>query len=526
MDTPRLVYYNDAHHFHGKRVEPPLTMSKLRWPVDEVLGTGVDLLVMGMGYGDVYFHQSKVGRTIGEAKDVWENYIDWRIMRMVEDAAKMGTDQIEESISYARANRLNFFPSLRMQSGNPQGTQRCGWLKWNHGIDVCHGGSEEDRNYWAYDYTNELVHDDKIAMIREMLDDYGADGIELDFMFFPTYFRPHEIVKGIPVLNEFVARIRQTADEIGARQGREIPIMARVFHRREDNLGIGLDVETWLADGSVDMVVGQVPEFLMDTVLPDGQWMANAANKAGAAAYIRPPRAVYDERTLDPHIEMYRALSQTIERQGFAGLYLGYLRWPFDEKQYQVLREAALPQSMSRRNKRYVLQPRESQAPSTTTEAPRQLPIDLVEGETVTVSIRIADDIAAAIEDQEIRRPVLNLRFAYFCIEDDIVFRINGTTLSRDDAEITDERAMHMPRIPAYHRGEIFAPPGMSVHWFRWRLDPALIKQGENIIEIECREFERRAAFTRSLNGVEVWVRYKEFERPQGLEVPSIAPRS
>ena len=526
MDTPRLVYYNDAHHFHGKRVEPPLTMSKLRWPVDEVLGTGVDLLVMGMGYGDVYFHQSKVGRTIGEAKDVWENYIDWRIMRMVEDAAKMGTDQIKESISYARANRLSFFPSLRMQSGNPQGTQRCGWLKWNHGIDVCHGGSEADRNYWAYDYTNELVHDDKIAMIREMLEDYGADGVELDFMFFPAYFRPHEIGKGIPVLNEFVARIRRTAKEIGERQGREIPIMARVFHRREDNLGIGLDVETWLADGSVDMVVGQVPEFLMDTVLPDGQWMADAANEAGAAAYIRPPRAVYDERTLDPHIEMYRALSRTIERQGFAGLYLGYLPWPFDEKQYQVLREAALPQSMSRRNKRYVLQPRESRAASTVTEAPRQLPIDLVEGETGTVSIRIADDIAGAIEDQEIRRPVLNLRFAYFCIEDDIVFRINGTTLSRDDAEITDERAMHMPRVPAYHRGEIYAPPGMSVHWFRWRLDPTLITQGENVIEIECREFEKRAGFTRSLNGVEVWVRYTEFERPQGLEVPSIAPRS
>jgi hypothetical protein len=30
-------------------------------------------------------------------------------------------------------------------------------------------------------------------MIREMLDDYGADGIELDFMFSPPYFRPNEV---------------------------------------------------------------------------------------------------------------------------------------------------------------------------------------------------------------------------------------------------------------------------------------------------------------------------------------------
>ena len=68
---PRLLYYNDGHHFHGKRVEPPVSIHKLRQPVDEVLGTGVDLLVLGLGYGDVYFHNSKVGRVVGEAKEVW-----------------------------------------------------------------------------------------------------------------------------------------------------------------------------------------------------------------------------------------------------------------------------------------------------------------------------------------------------------------------------------------------------------------------------------------------------------------------
>ena len=53
MTAPRLIYYNDAHHFHAKRIDPPLTMNKLRRPIDEVLGTGVDLLVMELGYGDV-----------------------------------------------------------------------------------------------------------------------------------------------------------------------------------------------------------------------------------------------------------------------------------------------------------------------------------------------------------------------------------------------------------------------------------------------------------------------------------------
>ena len=92
MQKPR--YLLQRHHFHGKRIEPPVSIHMLQWPVDEVAGTGVDLLVLGLGYGDVYFHNSKVGRVIGQKKEVWENYIDWRIMRMVEEAARLDTDQV------------------------------------------------------------------------------------------------------------------------------------------------------------------------------------------------------------------------------------------------------------------------------------------------------------------------------------------------------------------------------------------------------------------------------------------------
>ena len=112
MQKPRLIYYNDAHHFHGKRIEPPASIHMLQWPVDEVAGTGVDLLVLGLGYGDVYFHNSKVGRVIGQKKEVWENYIDWRIMRMVEEAAILDTDQVREGTRRGRELGLKVFPSL------------------------------------------------------------------------------------------------------------------------------------------------------------------------------------------------------------------------------------------------------------------------------------------------------------------------------------------------------------------------------------------------------------------------------
>ena len=139
MDKPRLIYYNDGHHFNAKRIEPPASIHMLQWPVDEVAGTGVDLLVLGLGYGDVYFHDSKVGRVVGQQKEVWESYIDWRIMRMVEEARKLGTDQVREVIKRGKELGIRVFPSLKLQDVAPPGGERCGLLKGERGAEVCIG---------------------------------------------------------------------------------------------------------------------------------------------------------------------------------------------------------------------------------------------------------------------------------------------------------------------------------------------------------------------------------------------------
>ena len=49
MAHPRFIYYNDAHHFHAKRIEPPASEHMLQWPEDEMAGTGADTLVLGLG---------------------------------------------------------------------------------------------------------------------------------------------------------------------------------------------------------------------------------------------------------------------------------------------------------------------------------------------------------------------------------------------------------------------------------------------------------------------------------------------
>ncbi len=527
MRRPRLIYYNDAHHFHGKRVDPPVSIPKLRWPVDEITGTGVEMLSFGMGYGDVFFHNSKVGKSILQSADVIPSPIDWRIKAMARDAAAMGTDQMREVIGRGKQLGMPVLPSLKMNNGQGPGAHRCGNFKAERGQEVC---LREPPNEWAYDFTHADVRAYKLDLIREMLDDYDADGIELDFLFFASYFRDEDVERGKRVMSDHVADVRSLAKEVGSQKGRDLTVMARVFGTEEENLRSGLDVRAWLDEGSLDIVVGEPSDSLFETWMPDATWLAKAAKDGGAAAYVRPPLRVYDERTASPDIEMYRALSHSLQSQGFAGMYLGYLYWPLRNVEQQILRDAAYPEITDRLNKRYILQPQETPKESSrglqSVVARRDLPAVLEEGKTASISVVIADDLEAAEKDHDLRRSVLMVRFANLCIEDEIEYRFNGERLDLDDAELTDYRGV---TIRAWSRLESFGNPidasnGFIAHWFRWKLQTGLLRQGENRLEVETKRLEPSAGYERSVNGVEVQVRYNEFVWPEGLDVERVEP--
>ncbi|MBM3933520.1 MAG: hypothetical protein FJ319_04345 [SAR202 cluster bacterium] len=509
MRRPRLIYYSDAHHFHGKRLDPPLNMHKMRWPVDELLGTGVEMLTFGLGFGDVFFHQTKIGRIIGQDQETWKSFINWRIMRMVKDAHSMGTDQLQEVIRRSRQMRLPVFPSLKLQDPAAPGDERCGRLKMTKGKEVTLGVSDsrfpDYKTEWCYDYANEQVRNEKLALLREVLEDYQAEGIDLDFMFFPLYFKEADTEKNIPIMNQFVAEVKRMASEVEGRQGREVPVMARVWSRKEENLRFGLDPESWLRSKSVDMVVAQPAGQMMDTGIREAAWLAESANAAGAAAYFRTPRKVSDVRTNIANIEMYRAASQTLFAQGFTGMFLGYLPWPFAEGEYSLLREMAFPEATGRRDKRYFIASTEKM-PSYSAPDGRQLPTDLKEGQTTTLNVVVSDDVENARREGEMRDPTLTVAFRFYCVEDEVEFKLNGAVLPAASTELLEP-----------HRGS---------YWLRWKLDAALVKRGDNKLEITDRKMAKLAAFTRTVTGVELHLRYKDFQRPEGLEVNRLAPPS
>ena len=61
MSNRRLIFYNDARHYHIYCYDPPLTLEEAQAPIDEIAGTGVDTFAYGFGVGPTMFYNTHVG---------------------------------------------------------------------------------------------------------------------------------------------------------------------------------------------------------------------------------------------------------------------------------------------------------------------------------------------------------------------------------------------------------------------------------------------------------------------------------
>ena len=118
----------------------------------------------------------------------------------------------------------------------------------------------------------------------------------------------------------------------------------------------------------------------------------------------------------------------------------------------------------------------------------------------------MADDLEAALADGETREAELTLAFQQFCVEDEVALSINGADLTIDRSNIYE--------------------PSRGQYSLRWRLDASAIRKGENVLEIAITKKEPTAGFARTLTGVEVHVRYREFDRAESLDVATVPPAS
>jgi len=217
--------------------------------------------------GLTFHHATKVGHFLD--KETFEGCLSQDLME------QYGVDTLGAQVEFCRQHGLEIFWSLRMNDrhdSHPAGTRR-----WTYGLspfkrdhpkylfgvpeDWYKYGRENQRRAWSgVDYSYPEVREHIFRLIQEVCEGYDIDGVEMDFFRAPPYFPPGldnqpARPEHLDMMTGLVRRIRRMADEVGTRRGRPILLAPRVPLTAELSRFYGLDVEQWLKEGLVDLVL-------------------------------------------------------------------------------------------------------------------------------------------------------------------------------------------------------------------------------------------------------------------------------
>ena len=264
---------------------------------------------------------------------------DGKIHNAAGDFAKIGTDALEMAASFCRREGLEIFVSIRMNdthdnkgSGEPPDPGLFSSFKRRH--PECLMGSITNSPrfcaWTAVDFARPAVREHVRRFVREFLENYDLDGIEYDF------FRHLQLLKTVAngadatsaeldMMTELMRQLREIAEEAGRKRGRPFLVAVRVPDSMGFCCAVGIDIERWMKERLVDIVIGS-GYFQLNP------WhvMADAAHRAGCRFYasLDEPRCVSSRAPLGflpgrgKKIAFYRAREAAAMAEGADGVVL------------------------------------------------------------------------------------------------------------------------------------------------------------------------------------------------------------
>lgn len=184
------------------------------------------------------------------------------------DLIELGSDCLRSVVDFGHANGIEVFWSMRMNDTHdvahtpekpyllfpPLKEQHPEWLVGDHVRRTPYG------RWSSVNYAVPEVRDLAYGFIEEVCRNYDVDGIELDFFRHLCYFA--SVANGgvaspeeCDMMTDLIARVRAMTEEVGRERGRPILVAVRVPDSVEFSREVGLDIERWLADGLVDILI-------------------------------------------------------------------------------------------------------------------------------------------------------------------------------------------------------------------------------------------------------------------------------
>ena len=499
---------------------PPLTPDDMREKmIAPYAGSPVDVFLWSIGGHEVYDYETEVGERFGDGYDD----LDPGQRRKAENLRQMiqahgGPVTVIAQLCHEAG--LAFFPSVRMNEhyDMEESAPNYGRLRRDH-PELCIGRPGESIPYGSLEwgirtglnYALPEVRTHMSNIIFELIERFDIDGIELDFMRHPAFFRIAEAYQYRYLMTDFVYGIRTKLDEVSKKKGKQLSLAVRVPPTLADAKRIGLDAEVWIAEGMADMLIaggGFIP-FEM----PIREWVETAGD-TGCKIYgcFEGLRPLLNEKSLN-------ALAHRYWEAGVDGLYFfNYYSMSNDWKR-NVLNQLADPTELRRQNKCYELdhsnrhQPTSQLGYSFLNAIPAaQLPIQFnptFYGRSVRLLLDIADDVKSAVTDGSLSRCTLGLGFENLTVEDVLEIRLNqvpipwSTGVNASDSLTRVEYEQGWNEYPS--RIQEVATPGDAIEF---DISSSSLKQGENELEIRQVEPEAKRREPLVLKDVTVAIEY------------------
>lgn len=389
------------------------------------------------------------------------------------DLIDSGTDCLEANIQFARAHNMEVFWSMRMNDTHdaahspdkpyllypPLKVEHPDWL-------VGEPVKRTPFGRWSsVDYARPEIRDLAFRFIEEVCLDYGIDGVELDYFRHPCYFKSVAMggrasAEECDMITSLMRRVRTMTEDVGLKRGRPILVSVRVPDSVEYCRGLGLDIERWLADGLVDLLITTCYFKL-------NPWSYSVAlgHRYNVPVYpcLSDSRVKGETRFRRSSIEAYRGDAMNAWAAGADGIHIFNL---FNPKS-PVFREVGDPAVLRPLDKLYFATMRDGDPVRFLADGDRHRaspllapghPVPIRRQTPLRAVMDIGEDLPWAAEAN--LKPIIRCHLAIptISIPDQVRATFNGTPLER---------------------GAIAAKG-----WLDFSVPPAALKRGENLIEV------------------------------------------
>ncbi|MEA4935881.1 MAG: hypothetical protein VB102_04465 [Paludibacter sp.] len=254
--TRRIIYNNDGSDVEANMdgvTSPEIFLNaRTSW----LEHSQVDTIFYATGVFNMYSHNSSL------TEQPINNEAAMNAIRVFSD---MDTDTLELMINCCRQQNKEIFWSMRMNdlrdATRPEMLSQ--FKKNNPGFLVATQGASMPyiQNKWSgLNYGVDVVRERAVSIVQDVITRYDLDGIELDFLRHPALFKAQFYGEQVTQqdcdkITQMILDIRNVCDIEGHKRGRPVLIAIKVPDSIPFNLAIGIDLERWLNESLVDLLI-------------------------------------------------------------------------------------------------------------------------------------------------------------------------------------------------------------------------------------------------------------------------------